>query len=173
MLQTLCEEEVAGRNHPNLVPVYTLVEVELKTPFHIRTNLQISKLCDGTLNDYLRHKGKLEFNFQKDEIFIILCQILEGLHFMHSKGLMHGNLNPNKGKLKRLINPHGSTLYSKHVIRVGGSHGFSSLVSNIHYRLEKPGTIQFQASMEPQRSLSAEIHTQQARKWTFGRLDVC
>ena len=105
MLHCLSEDEAAGRTHPNLVPVYAVVEIERKTSIRLKSHLQISMLCDGTLDYYLRLKRQHGFNFRRAEIVIILRQILEGLHYMHSKGFVHGNLNPNKGKLKRLESP--------------------------------------------------------------------
>ena len=102
MLQNLCEEEVAGRYHALLVPVYAVAEVELKTSLHARTNLQISMSCDGTLRNYLGRRRNLGFNFEMPEIVAILFQILESLRYMHSKGFLHGNLNPDKGKFENL-----------------------------------------------------------------------
>jgi hypothetical protein len=115
ILQNLCEEEAAGRNPSFLVPIYAVTEVEVKNSVHARTNLQISMSYDGTLGDYLGRKRNLGFNFKMPEITGILFQILESLHYMHSKGFLHGNLNPDKGKLKSLMTPDDSTLY-----QVGG-----------------------------------------------------
>lgn len=71
--------------HPHILPVYDYGEYRghpyLITPY----------MMNGSLADTLKREGRLSY----ERVLTILQQMVEGLAYAHSKGLLHGTLKPS------------------------------------------------------------------------------
>jgi serine/threonine-protein kinase len=82
----LDEARITGQlDHPNIVPIYDVVEADDKTEF-------VMKLIEGeTLSKRLKRRTKLDELPRFLEIFLKVC---DALSFAHSRGVIHRDLKP-------------------------------------------------------------------------------
>src|SRR3954468_12592654 len=83
----LDEARITGQlEHPNIVPIYDLVEEQDKTEF-------VMKLVEGeTLSARLKRRPKAD---ELPRLLEILLKVCDAISFAHSRGVIHRDLKPS------------------------------------------------------------------------------
>ena len=84
---------ISRYHHPNVVDIVDIwtEEEAFATIFYIQM-----ELCDGDLHDFLQRQYKCgtEIPLSESTIWKIFIQIMTGVEFIHSRGIVHGSLKP-------------------------------------------------------------------------------
>jgi serine/threonine protein kinase len=89
---------ISRYHHPDIVDILDIwTEQEaFGTVFYIQM-----ELCDGDLHAFLqqRYNSGMEMSLSESAIWKIFIQIIAGIEFIHSKGIVHGSLKPQNSIL--------------------------------------------------------------------------
>jgi len=80
---------ISRYHHPNIVDIFDIwtEEEAFATKFYIQM-----ELCDGDLHDFLQRQAEIPLS--ESTIWKIFMQIMTGVEFIHSRGIVHGSLKP-------------------------------------------------------------------------------
>ena len=87
---------ISKQHHPNIV---NIIDIWTEDESFL-TNCYIQmELCRGDLHQFLdsRYNVEMPVPLSESEIWNVFRQIMKGISFIHSQGIIHGNLKPNNG----------------------------------------------------------------------------
>jgi hypothetical protein len=144
-------ETLARLNHPCVLRIRAWRPPIGNDPGEIRTDLAENGSLGGIL-EKVGHGTSFPF-WNPTGKGILICGIALGMKFVHSKGIIHGDLKPSN----ILVSARGEALMS--------DFGVSRVELNDYTLSLDAGTVNYAA---PERFIEDAIHTRQVDVWAFG-----
>jgi serine/threonine protein kinase len=88
---------VSKQRHPNIVEI---MDVWIEQESFFAVCYIKMELCDGNLDDFLsrRYGADIPDPLSEAEIWRIFRQIVSGIEFIHSEGIVHRDIKPKNSK---------------------------------------------------------------------------